>query len=42
MNDTTLTIGEVARRAGRKTSAIRYYESIGILPEPDRASGQRR
>jgi MerR family transcriptional regulator, redox-sensitive transcriptional activator SoxR len=41
MND-VLTIGEVARRVGLKTSAIRYYESIGVLPEPERAAGQRR
>ena len=32
-----LTIGDVARRAGVATSSIRYYESIGLLPEPDRA-----
>lgn len=38
----TLSIGEVAARAGLKPSAIRYYESLGILPEPDRMSGQRR
>jgi MerR family transcriptional regulator, redox-sensitive transcriptional activator SoxR len=37
-----LTIGEVARRAGVATSSIRYYESIGLLPEPDRLHGQRR
>ena len=37
-----LTIGEVARRAGVATSQIRYYERIGLLPEPDRLSGQRR
>ena len=37
-----LTIGEVARRAGVATSSIRYYESIGLLPEPDRSHGQRR
>ncbi len=37
-----LTIGEVARRAGVATSTIRYYESIGLLPEPDRLHGQRR
>ena len=37
-----LTIGEVARRAGVAPSAIRYYESIGLLPEPDRLYGQRR
>jgi len=40
--DATLTIGEVARRAGLTTSAIRYYESIGVLPEPAREHGQRR
>jgi MerR family transcriptional regulator, redox-sensitive transcriptional activator SoxR len=37
-----LTIGEVARRAGVATSSIRYYESIGLLPEPARLHGQRR
>jgi MerR family transcriptional regulator, redox-sensitive transcriptional activator SoxR len=37
-----LTIGEVARRAGVATSSIRYYERIGLLPEPDRERGQRR
>ena len=42
MEEATLTIGEVARRAGLKTSAIRYYESVGLLPEPPRESGQRR
>lgn len=42
MNDATLTIGQVARQVGLKTSAIRYYESLGVLPEPERAAGQRR
>ena len=37
-----LTIGEVARRAGVATSAIRYYESIGLLPPAYRVHGQRR
>jgi MerR family transcriptional regulator, redox-sensitive transcriptional activator SoxR len=37
-----LTIGEVARRAGVATSSIRYYERIGLLPEPERLGGQRR
>ena len=37
-----LTIGEVARRAGIRTSAIRYYESVGLLPAPPRMSGRRR
>lgn len=40
--DTTLTIGEVARRAGLNVSAIRFYEKKGLLPEPERVSGQRR
>lgn len=42
MNEPTLTIGEVANRAGLKTSAIRYYERVGVLPQPYRISGQRR
>lgn len=42
MEPATLTIGEVARRVGLKTSAIRYYESLGVLPQPERISGQRR
>lgn len=37
-----LTIGEVACQAGVNTSAIRYYERIGVLPVPERVSGQRR
>jgi MerR family redox-sensitive transcriptional activator SoxR len=42
VNDATLTIGEVAKLVGVNASAIRYYESIGVLPEPDRDHGQRR
>jgi MerR family redox-sensitive transcriptional activator SoxR len=38
----SFTIGDVARRAGLRTSAIRYYESTGLIPEPRRVSGQRR
>jgi MerR family redox-sensitive transcriptional activator SoxR len=37
-----MTIGELARRTGRRASSIRYYEQIGLLPEPRRVSGQRR
>ena len=36
-----LLIGEVAKRVGLKTSAIRYYESEGLLPKPYRRSGRR-
>jgi MerR family redox-sensitive transcriptional activator SoxR len=37
-----LTIGEVARQAGMRTSRIRYYEAHGVLPTPERVSGMRR
>jgi MerR family redox-sensitive transcriptional activator SoxR len=37
-----MTIGEAADVAGVRASAIRYYESVGVLPEPERESGQRR
>jgi MerR family transcriptional regulator, redox-sensitive transcriptional activator SoxR len=37
-----MAIGEVAERAGMTTSRIRYYETRGLLPEPERAAGKRR
>jgi MerR family redox-sensitive transcriptional activator SoxR len=37
-----MRIGDVARQVGVRTSLIRYYEAIGLLPEPERVSGQRR
>ena len=37
-----MTIGEVARRAGVRASAIRFYEKAGLLPAPARRSGQRQ
>ena len=37
-----MTIGEVAKQTGLRTSAIRFYEKAGLLPKPGRASGQRR
>lgn len=37
-----LAISDVARLLGLRTSAIRYYEQIGLLPAPLRKSGQRR
>lgn len=42
MTEATLSIGQVAERAGVSVSAIRYYERNGLLPEPERESGQRR
>jgi MerR family redox-sensitive transcriptional activator SoxR len=38
----TLTIGEVAAAVGVNASAVRYYERRGVMPKPERASGQRR
>ena len=37
-----MTIGQVAKRAGLRASAIRYYERVGLLPTPARSGGQRR
>jgi DNA-binding transcriptional MerR regulator len=42
MTDPLLTIGELARRAGVATSALRYWEELGLLPAPARIAGQRR
>jgi len=37
-----MRIGELADRTGLTTKTIRYYEDIGILPEPERmANGYR-
>jgi MerR family redox-sensitive transcriptional activator SoxR len=37
-----LTIGEVARRTGLATSALRFYERVGLVTATRTASGQRR
>ncbi len=39
---TDMGIGEVARRARLRVSAIRYYEALGVLPVPARVGGRRR
>ena len=36
-----MAISDVARVFGLRTSAIRYYEQIGILPPPMRKNGRR-
>jgi MerR family redox-sensitive transcriptional activator SoxR len=36
-----LGIGELAERTGKRPSAIRYYEQIGLLARPQRVSGRR-
>ena len=42
MQEPRMRIGEVAGRAGVRVSLIRYYEGVGLLPEAQRVSGQRR
>jgi MerR family redox-sensitive transcriptional activator SoxR len=37
-----LSISEIACQVGLRTSAIRYYEQIGILPPAQRIGGRRR
>ena len=37
-----MRIGELADQGGVSTKTVRYYESIGILPEPDRTGGGYR
>jgi MerR family redox-sensitive transcriptional activator SoxR len=36
-----MTIGELARTFGLRTSALRYYERQGVLDPPARLSGRR-
>ena len=36
------TIGRLARETGCKVPTIRYYEQIGLLPEPGRSAGNQR
>ena len=36
-----LSIGDVARRTGLRTSALRFYEEAGILPATARVNGRR-
>ena len=37
-----MNIGELARAADTKPETIRYYEQIGLLPEPPRTAGNYR
>ena len=39
--DGLVPIGELARRTGVATSALRYYERIGLLSPAERAGPQR-
>jgi DNA-binding transcriptional MerR regulator len=42
MPEELLTIGEVAARTGIATSALRYYDQLGLVKPRLRAAGQRR
>jgi MerR family redox-sensitive transcriptional activator SoxR len=42
VDERLLTIGELAGRCGVATSALRYWEELGLLSKPARISGQRR
>ena len=37
-----LTIGKLGEASGVKVPTIRYYEQIGLLPEPERSAGNQR
>jgi len=37
-----LSIGELARRTRCKVQTIRYYEQIGLMPQPGRTVGNQR
>ena len=41
-DDGLVPIGELARRTGVATSALRYYEGIGLLPPAERVGRRRR
>ncbi|MEV7355396.1 redox-sensitive transcriptional activator SoxR [Kitasatospora sp. NPDC091276] len=40
--DDLLTIGQLGRRSGLAASALRYYESLGLIHATRTAGGQRR
>ena len=40
--DQLMTIGDLGRRTGVATSALRYYEELGLLRPAGRVSGHRR
>jgi len=37
-----LSIGTLAKRTGTKVQTVRYYEQIGLMPEPGRTEGGQR
>lgn len=41
MLEVKVSIGDLARQAGVRPSALRYYESVGLLTPPTRVNGRR-
>lgn len=41
MLEVKLSIGDLARQTGVRASALRYYESVGLLTPPTRINGRR-
>lgn len=37
-----LTIGDLSRETGCMVQTIRYYERVGVMPEPERSNGNQR
>ena len=37
-----MNIGDASKASGVSSKMIRYYEQIGLLPEPDRSAGNQR
>ena len=37
-----ISIGELSRLSGVKVPTIRYYEQVGLMPEPPRTEGKQR
>ena len=42
MTTSGFMIGQLARQTGCKVQTIRYYEQIGLMPEPLRTEGNQR
>ena len=42
MKQELFTIGRLAGETGSKVPTIRYYEQIGLMPEPARSTGNQR
>ena len=42
MSEAEFTIGHLARQTGVKIPTIRYYEQVGLMPEPRRSPANQR